>query len=129
MISWLPNLYFFVYDVNSKASFLLNSNFLNGVFVSKNCTISTMFSQIRYNCPKNWWCLVKMGLIFDLSWKILGSNCQNILTPAYTLIVYTLIELLPTLNFAKFIFLILFSQFSNWSSFLKTDLIKHCARG
>ena len=30
-------------------------------------------SDLRYNCPKNWWFLVKwaiMGLIFDFSWKI-----------------------------------------------------------
>ena len=49
-------------------------NFLN-VFVSQDYTISTIFSQIHYNCPKNryfWSVWAKMVLIFDFSLKNTG---------------------------------------------------------
>ena len=33
----------------------------NKFFCKSKTIISTILSQIRYNCPKNWWFLVKMG--------------------------------------------------------------------
>ena len=62
------------------------SNFLNGVFVSQNWIISAIFSQIRYNCPQKVDVfLVKMGIIFDFSFKKF-----QVYLSVYT---YTLIQL------------------------------------
>ena len=54
IISGLPSAQPFIFCVRctKKSSFLLNLNSSNGVFVRLKCIISSIFSQIRYSCPK-----------------------------------------------------------------------------
>ena len=80
-----------------KVQFSIEFDSLNGICVSPNCIICTIFSQFRYCFPKNRLFLVKIGLIFEFSNQNPGAFkfIPGVKLPNYTptLLEYTLMQL------------------------------------